>query len=283
MSSNNIEIRRTNYANGKPWTEVGYKNGQVHGVSKEWFENGVLASEMPVKNGLVHGLVKYWNPEGNLIGSFRMKNGTGIMKTWHPNGQIRGEVATVRGQMLGQFRAWDTDGTRLPDHFFLQGGIVSRKTYLEARRKDPLLPPIYEQPAVKKPKSNVRLSQKTPVISDIQRRRHKRVIKKMLSNPAQAEALSWLKKSENHTLGEMPHNPSVNLVQDGYSAGAQEIRGVEIDEYSHGANTGKLIVTLPDSPKARRKVFAWAAPLAEAIGYTPERDWGQKEIFVWLD
>ena len=58
---------------------------------------------------------------------------------------------------------------------------------------------------------------------------------------------------------------------------------IEIDEYERGNNTGKLIIELPDDAAARKRVFAWAGKIAREQGFDPEREAGQRYVFVMLD
>jgi hypothetical protein len=112
-------------------------------------------------------------------------------------------------------------------------------------------------------------------------------IHKLLDNPNKAEALSWLKdggEDSFRNLGELDTTEeSIALVQHLYDLGAVEVLAVEIDTYPEGQNTGKLVITLPDTSEARKKIFAWSSEQAESLGFAPDKDVGQKQLFVGLD
>lgn len=112
-------------------------------------------------------------------------------------------------------------------------------------------------------------------------------IHKLLDNPHKAEALAWLKDGGDDSfrnLGELETTEeSIALVQHLYDLGAVEVLAVEIDIYPEGQNTGKLVITLPDASEARKKIFAWGGEQVASLGFAPEQDVGQKQLFVGLD
>ncbi len=107
------------------------------------------------------------------------------------------------------------------------------------------------------------------------------------------EAREWLKTGPKRgfalvTLGEMDSTEdSLALVDEAYSAGAVRVTAIEIDDYPDfmgGAqNTGRLVITLPDSQSKRDKFFAWAGKIAEKQGFDATIDDGQRYLFVMLD
>ncbi len=112
-------------------------------------------------------------------------------------------------------------------------------------------------------------------------------IEELLNTSGSREALAWLREGgpEERTLGELPsREASLEIVQEIYSLGAARVTAVGITTYDTGEeNTGKLIVSLPNSAPARAKVFAWCAQEAKHLGFEPERDIGQEHVFVMLD
>jgi hypothetical protein len=116
---------------------------------------------------------------------------------------------------------------------------------------------------------------------------HKNFIQKFLDSPNKQEVLAWLDKvvDENYqiTLGEMDVNESYDFAQKIYECGAVEVLAIEIDNYSDGENTGKLLIVLPNDIEKRKTLFAWNAHNAESLGFESEKDFGQEYLFVMLD
>ncbi|MFL6519665.1 MAG: hypothetical protein ACJ8NS_05545 [Chthoniobacterales bacterium] len=101
-----------------------------------------------------------------------------------------------------------------------------------------------------------------------------------------AEALSWLKAGgDKHTLGELASTSvSVRLVNAVYRAGATKVWAVEIDRYPDGReNTGKIVIELPDEPRLRSQVLAWASRKSRAKGFGEIYDEKQHYVFLMLD
>lgn len=57
---------RRKHSNQKVAGEYPYVNGKMHGVMKEWWENGQQSAETHFKNGQRHGLNRYWDMQGRL-------------------------------------------------------------------------------------------------------------------------------------------------------------------------------------------------------------------------
>ena len=75
-------IEVTDYENGKKhgkrtqyWPDnpdvvrraIPYVDGEVHGLAREYHDNGQLSKEMPFKNGLLHGKERHFDEEGKPI------------------------------------------------------------------------------------------------------------------------------------------------------------------------------------------------------------------------
>lgn len=82
-------------------------------VQRELFPSGKVQREYPLKAGLsgqdvVHGLVKEWNEDGELIGEYQFVDGVqhGISRTYWPDGQLADEVTYVDGKMQGLHTRW---------------------------------------------------------------------------------------------------------------------------------------------------------------------------------
>jgi hypothetical protein len=58
---------RMKHSDGTPKGEYPFTDGRMHGVIKEWGENGKQTVETNFEHGQRHGLNRYWNREGKLI------------------------------------------------------------------------------------------------------------------------------------------------------------------------------------------------------------------------
>ena len=57
---------RRKHSNQKVAGEYPYVYGKMHGVMKEWWDNGQPSAETHFKNGQRHGLNRYWDMKGRL-------------------------------------------------------------------------------------------------------------------------------------------------------------------------------------------------------------------------
>ncbi len=115
----------------------------------------------------------------------------------------------------------------------------------------------------------------------------KKVIGKLLADPAKEELLPWLRagtKEAPRTLGEL-RSPaeSLKLALRIYGAGPKKIWAVEIQKGAEFQNTGRLVVVLPEARAARAAVFNVVNALSAKQGFDPTPDWGQKHALVTLD
>ena len=82
------DIRCYNYKDGQKhglseyWNDQGqlilrcnYKDGQWHGLGEEWNDQGQLKGRGNWKDGQRHGLCEEWNDQGGLIWSHNYKDG----------------------------------------------------------------------------------------------------------------------------------------------------------------------------------------------------------------
>lgn len=69
---------KAEYKFGRPLKESNYNEGQIHGVHKEYFDNGKIQKEVMFKNGAMDGSFKQFNDTGELNLEYMYKNGTKI-------------------------------------------------------------------------------------------------------------------------------------------------------------------------------------------------------------
>jgi hypothetical protein len=276
-------VRRTFYRSGRVLQEVPVSGKKITGVIKEWHKNGVLAAEIPMKDGLRHGICKQWNSQGGLLGSYKMEMGTGTSRQWHPNGQLRYEAHLIEEIPNGRLRTWEEDGELLKEEFYLAARKVSKEKYSQACVENSALP-VYEDDDSKPTTRIKRLASSTRLKTTD----HERLIERLLRKPSKAEALSWLGHSDptsRRTLGAFETTrESLKLVREIYHAGATEVIAVDIEAFpDRKQNTEKLIVTLPSKPAERKAVFAWCSRQGKKISYSPEKDSGEKHLYILLD
>ena len=60
------------------YREIEYKNGYQDGIIKGYYENGNIEYESHNKNNKLHGIYRDWDEEGNLITTTEWKEGVKI-------------------------------------------------------------------------------------------------------------------------------------------------------------------------------------------------------------
>jgi antitoxin component YwqK of YwqJK toxin-antitoxin module len=64
--SNEPEVQKEFYDNGKLKKETHYKNGKQDGLETIWYESGKKKSEKHYEVGIEIGIRKIWNKDGKL-------------------------------------------------------------------------------------------------------------------------------------------------------------------------------------------------------------------------
>ena len=76
-------VRRKYYEDGKLEYESFYKNGKREGIMKDYYENGRLSEETPFKNDQKEGVRKWYNEKGKLKKTTEYKDGNVISGACH--------------------------------------------------------------------------------------------------------------------------------------------------------------------------------------------------------
>jgi hypothetical protein len=115
---------------------------------------------------------------------------------------------------------------------------------------------------------------------------HDQLIRRMLSDPANQEAISWLQNDTQRTIGACETNQkSIEFVRQIYDLGAMDVFAVKIhpNRKDSGERSGRLVVKLPEEPTKRQEIFAWCKRQGDSLGFSPESDRGESHLFLLLD
>ena len=272
-------VERKYFADGTPKEEFHYRGSKVHGPSRYFHPNGVMASEMWYEDGLV---------------------GTSTSKTWNAHGTLLGEVSYVDGRQMGRLVLYHPDGKVWLSEYYLKRGKTSRARYAAACLKDPTLPryPELEEEmekaraiaAVSEDKDaarrNLTLERARGVSPAPVTQADSELTARLLESRV-AEALGWLvgsREDATRTLGEMATEDSIAFVENLYERGAERVLAVEIQSCpgTEDETTNTVLVQLPRAKAARRKLFSFEKRHAEAEGFDGEPDAGQAYLFLKL-
>ena len=79
------------YENRQKSRQSNFNDGELHGVTKYWHENGEIEYVLIYKDGKIEGTVERYNDNKNLISRAEYKSGKidGIYEIYYPNGNIR--------------------------------------------------------------------------------------------------------------------------------------------------------------------------------------------------
>ena len=157
--------------------------GNLHGAYRVRHRNGRLAEELRYRDGLMHGVSRDWDENGRLLGSFTMVNGSGLQQYRHNNGRLKMEISSRNGKFHGRCRDWLRDGTLIRENYLINNQNVTRAAYLKAARKNPNWPQYEKEPAGK-------VARPGPAL---ERKKHDLFIQSVFESPNHAEARAWLK------------------------------------------------------------------------------------------
>ena len=104
-----------NFSSGNIRSKGTMKNGKLHGVTLEYWENGQVQFETTHRNGKKNGSDTWYFENGTLLLESTYKDGkeNGLFKMYHENGQLKGEVTFKDGKETGVFKQFDKNGKRI--------------------------------------------------------------------------------------------------------------------------------------------------------------------------
>jgi hypothetical protein len=150
--------------------ESALRAGVRHGHEYRFYPNGQLLDKETYRDGRLHGVGRQWAEDGTLLVNWKMVGGTGL-DLWCDNltGTLAEEHHWPREGELGYKREWNADERTVRQEYFYvlgkgyhgvwrewngRGGLrrgfprfyihgrkVTRRQYLEACEADPSLPP----------------------------------------------------------------------------------------------------------------------------------------------
>ena len=90
------EFERKNPRIGKVNMVASVKNGELHGMSYSYDENGKVIEEITYNKGLKEGPSKTYYKSGALSAELNYKNDKyeGVQKYYHENGNLQAEIPT---------------------------------------------------------------------------------------------------------------------------------------------------------------------------------------------
>jgi antitoxin component YwqK of YwqJK toxin-antitoxin module len=130
--------RRKFYQSGELLSETPYIKGEPHGKSRSYDREGRLLSEAIYVNGRMHGKkIDYWPETGEprRIIPYREGLAHGQMQAYHLNGQLKRQVACRTGMLHGEEVVYNDEGKLLERRFWLDGDPVSRAEFEVAQRQ----------------------------------------------------------------------------------------------------------------------------------------------------
>jgi antitoxin component YwqK of YwqJK toxin-antitoxin module len=106
-----------------------YKNGLLHGESKEFYNDGTAKSISPFANGLLHGVSKEFNADGSpkSVSPFVNGKAEGKFVTYNWKGLVESELHFKNGLQDGTAISYDTDSNVRSEAAYSQGKESGRK------------------------------------------------------------------------------------------------------------------------------------------------------------
>ena len=101
-------------------------------------------------------------------------------------------------------------------------------------------------------------------------------IAEVLTWQSTKEAKAWLGQTVNRTFGGNPNAPSLKMVQDLYTLGAQDVSLI-----TDGPESSRMIVTLPKDKAQRKMIFDWCNKIAQLNDDTPVVEEKQKYVQIY--
>lgn len=266
------KVERSYYRNGQLREEISSLGRKLHGPYRTWHPNGKPAFGAFYERGLLHGLCRQWNDQGRLLGSFRIQHGTGIRRDWFQNGQLQFETSMVNGFFTGRMRSWLRDGSLAFESYAVENRDVSQVKYRAATRRHPEYP--------RYPASKVRLRSE----DELDEREFELHIEWLLSRRNRCEARKWLKAgARRRSLGLLNFTQAQQLVENLYGAKARQVIVANIYQGKSGKQfSDALLIKIPVTSEERRRIRQVLAKFPRKLraGVLPETKDQSEYVFA---
>lgn len=92
-----------------------FKDGKIHGLSTEWYENGQKSLECNFKDGKQDGSWIQWHEDGteSLRATYEDDNQVGLSRAWYENGRKKSEINYKDGK-VATVVVWKPNGEKCP-------------------------------------------------------------------------------------------------------------------------------------------------------------------------
>ena len=138
----NLTREKYFYADGKPQSDIGYKQGQYHGVYETWYANGQKDTHIDYVDGQIHGLLEYWADSGVMTAYQEWSNGNknGLDLSWQADGTKYYKRSYFNGLKDGTFTdyvyAGDYRGKLDKIEQYDKGTLVGGRTFTYLTQTD---------------------------------------------------------------------------------------------------------------------------------------------------
>ena len=104
-------VFKTYFNNGNLLAEISYKEGKLHGRCVVYYPNGLLHNEKHFNEGRLHGIFRAWDEDGALFFEIQYADDMqhGFDKIYRKNGIIEYEDIYVKGRLVAR-RSFDDGG-----------------------------------------------------------------------------------------------------------------------------------------------------------------------------
>ena len=123
------EFERKDPRTGKINMVGSVKNGELHGTSYSYDENGKVTEEITFKKGMKEGASKLYYPSGAVSAKLNYKNDRyeGLQKYYYENGKLQAEIEMSKGQLDGVTKMYDENG-KLKEEIIYKNYLLQKKT-----------------------------------------------------------------------------------------------------------------------------------------------------------
>lgn len=219
-----------------------------------------------------------------------LPTGKKIFKSFDDSGNLLEETQMYGMLDIGIKYEFD-GGIKLGEMYFVKQKLVSRKRYEKARCDYSDMPASDDEvedvggelaKAARQERQQQKKAREEHKPNPEVAARTDSFCETMLQTGHQEDAQQWI-QSAGHTLGELSHVKSRNLVAKLLKIGAVRVTACDIDQYDQEQNTGHLVVELPSEASSRKMVFREIDRLASQQGYRGDMDNGQRYTYLKLD